>query len=98
MSNREKILDTLRELLPQTKAEYGVKRIALFGSWAKGKETSSSDIDILVEFESSPSFDSYMGLRLLLTDRLDHPVHLVTLPALRPGLASAIQSEAINVV
>jgi len=30
---------------------YGVKRIALFGSFAKGEQRADSDIDILVEFK-----------------------------------------------
>ena len=32
-------------------SEYGVKKIGLFGSYAKGTPAKGSDIDILVEFE-----------------------------------------------
>ncbi len=48
---REKIIDILREELTYLASEYGVKRIGLFGSCAKGAPTEGSDIDILVEFE-----------------------------------------------
>jgi len=32
-------------------AEYGVKRIGLFGSYSKNEQTKNSDIDIIAEFE-----------------------------------------------
>ena len=48
---REKIIEVLRKELPYFVLEYGVKRIGLFGSYAKGTPAKGSDIDILVEFE-----------------------------------------------
>ncbi|MBA7677773.1 hypothetical protein ES703_86037 [subsurface metagenome] len=51
MPTREKVIDILRKELPYFVSEYGVKRIGLFGSYAKGAPIEGSDIDILVEFE-----------------------------------------------
>jgi len=48
---REKVLGILRKELPYFISEYGVKRIGLFGSYAKGTPAKESDVDILVEFE-----------------------------------------------
>lgn len=48
---REKVIEILRKEMPYCVSEYGVKRIGLFGSYAKGTPTQGSDIDILVEFE-----------------------------------------------
>ena len=48
---REKVIEKLRKEMPYCVSEYGVKRIGLFGSYAKGTPTQGSDIDILVEFE-----------------------------------------------
>jgi hypothetical protein len=48
---QEKVLGILRKELPYFTAEYGVKRIGIFGSYAKGIQQEDSDIDILVEFE-----------------------------------------------
>ncbi|MHC4424678.1 MAG: nucleotidyltransferase family protein [Planctomycetota bacterium] len=44
-------MEILRKGLPYFVSEYGVKRIGLFGSYAKGAQAKDSDIDILVEFE-----------------------------------------------
>jgi predicted nucleotidyltransferase len=48
---RKKIINLLKKEQPFFVSEYGVKRIGLFGSYAKGKPAKGSDIDILVEFE-----------------------------------------------
>ena len=41
--------------------KYGVKNVALFGSYVKDTATKESDIDFLVEFKKSKkNFDNYM--------------------------------------
>jgi predicted nucleotidyltransferase len=51
MLTQEKILEILRKELPYFASKYGVKRIGIFGSYAKGVQRKDSDVDILVEFE-----------------------------------------------
>lgn len=41
---------------------YSVKRIGLFGSYKKGKQKETSDIDLLVKL-GNPTFDNYMDLK-----------------------------------
>lgn len=47
---RARILKTLRDHDDALK-KYSVRRIGLFGSYARGKQKRGSDIDFLVEFE-----------------------------------------------
>jgi predicted nucleotidyltransferase len=49
------IIDLLRSHGKEIKTCFSVKRIGLFGSFARGEQKESSDIDILVEFEK-PTF------------------------------------------
>ena len=56
MLTKKKIADILLENSPYLASEYGVKRIGLFGSYAKGTATESSDIDLVVEFEHPIGF------------------------------------------
>jgi len=51
MTTQEKVMEILRKELPYFVSEYVVKRIGLFGSYAKGLPAGDSDIDILVEFD-----------------------------------------------
>lgn len=51
MLTKEQVIQLLRENYPHLVAEYGVKRIGLFGSYAKGIPNEHSDVDLVVEFE-----------------------------------------------
>ena len=74
---KEEIIKKLEENRERIKG-YGVRRIGLFGSYARGEERQKSDIDILVEFEKGKkTFDNYMGLVLFLEDLLGLKVDLV---------------------
>lgn len=56
MLTRERITEILREKHPYLVSEYGVKRIGIFGSFARGTPTEASDVDIVVEFERPIGF------------------------------------------
>jgi len=59
---------TILQALNAHKAElkqFGVKKIALFGSFLHDSAGKQSDIDIYVELES-PSFDTYFDLKFFL--------------------------------
>ena len=69
MLSQQEILEELSKNLTSWKQQYGVKRIALFGSYACGEQKDSSDIDVLVEFmEDAVTFDNYMDLMFILED------------------------------
>jgi len=65
--------------------KYGVKRLGLFGSFAKNKQTSKSDIDILVEFDYV-KFRNYMALLEFLEDIFKKNIDLVIEKDLKPEL------------
>jgi len=56
MLQREEIIKVLRSNYPYLVSEYGVKRIGLFGSYAKDIPTETSDVDIVVEFNRPIGF------------------------------------------
>ena len=51
----------------------------------------------LVDFESGPTFDSFMGLKLYLEDHLGRRVDLVTPAALKPRMRPVVEREALDV-
>lgn len=65
--------------------EYDVKKLGLFGSFAKNKQTKKSDIDILVEFNKI-KFRNYMALLEFLENVLKNQIDLVIEKDLKPEL------------
>lgn len=50
MLTKERVLGLLREQSPLLAQEFGVSRIGLFGSFARGEADASSDVDLVLEF------------------------------------------------
>jgi len=94
---REEAVSTLRSYLPTLRRDFGVRGIALFGSTARDEARDDSDLDLLVDFEVGPTFDSFMGLKFFLEDHLGKRVDLVTPDALKPRMRPVVEREAVNV-
>ena len=77
MLTKEQITETLRKEHSFLASEYGVKRIGLFGSYAKGLPTEASDIDVLVEFERPLGF-RFIEFVEYLESLLGKPVEVLT--------------------
>jgi predicted nucleotidyltransferase len=77
----------------------GVRRLALFGSVARGEAGAESDIDLLVQFElEKKTYDNFLRVSELLEELLDHRVELVTTEALSPFIGPHILAEAEDVL
>jgi uncharacterized protein len=73
---------------------YGVKRLGVFGSFARGEAKQDSDVDILVEFQPNcKSFDNFMELGFFLEEILGRKVELLTPESLSPYIGPHILSE-----
>ena len=75
----------------------GVKSLAVFGSTARDEATRSSDVDILVMFIQSPTFDQYMETKFFLEDLLSCKVDLVLQDGLKPLVRAEVEKEAVYV-
>jgi predicted nucleotidyltransferase len=87
----------LREYKQQHASQYGITRLGIFGSVARGEQTESSDIDIIME--SSPiSLLTVIGIKYELEDLLGVPVDLVRMhDRMNSRLKNRITKEAIYV-
>ena len=75
---------------------FKVKDIGIFGSYAREKETSSSDVDILIDLYEPIGWD-LVELKEFLENALGIKVDLVTMNALRPELKDTVLKEVIFV-
>lgn len=92
--NREEVLKKLKDNRPVLKG-FGVKRLGLFGSIARDRGHSSSDLDFVVELEHK-TFDAYMDLKLFLENLFGSKVDLVLAENIKPRLRSQILNELID--
>jgi predicted nucleotidyltransferase len=95
MPTRDELLAILhrqRELLDK---RYPIRRLALFGSWARGDAVEDSDVDVLVEVDPS------IGLRFVdLAEEIERAVgrrvDLVSRRAIKPSLWKRIEAELVD--
>jgi hypothetical protein len=94
----DEALAILREALPELRARYAVKDIAVFGSVARDEAGPNSDVDLLVEFEAGRAggYFKFFELQEDLERRLHQTVDLVTPDALKRQLRDRILMEAIH--
>ena len=76
--------------------KYGVRRLGVFGSFARNQADLSSDIDILVDLEKK-TFDAYMGLKFFLEDLFGRSVDLVLTDSIKPRIRETILRETVYV-
>jgi len=73
---------------------YGVRRLGLFGSFARSTVNNKSDVDILVEFQKDKKlFDNYMELKFFLERLFHRKVDLVIKEALKPEIEPYVIKE-----
>lgn len=93
--NSAQILSTLKN--DAVLARLGVATLRLFGSAARDAAGADSDVDFLVRFSGTPTYDRYMDLKFHLEEMLGVPVDLVTEDALRPEMRKSVERDALLV-
>lgn len=87
----------LRKLKPTLNKKFKVKRLGLFGSFVRGQNRKSSDIDMLVEFSKRIDLLDFVALERYLSERTGAKIDLVSLKAIRPEFKDAILSEVVYI-
>ena len=92
MLTGQDIAKKLKEIKPYLKDKFQVSKIGYFGSFAEGKPSGESDIDILVEFSTTPGWE-FFSLEEYLESIFDRKIDLVTQSALRDQIKEQILQQ-----
>lgn len=73
--------------------QYDVSQISVFGSYAFGKETKDSDIDLLVDFNKQLSLLKYAEIEQNLSEHIGVKVDLLTKASISPYIYKVIKND-----
>ena len=93
---REEILSLLSQNKSDLENRFKVRRMALFGSYARGDQRSDSDVDVLVDIDPSVGLE-FVTLAEQIEQLLGLPVELVSRRAIKPSKLKYIEQDLIYV-
>lgn len=92
--NIEKIKSKIKEILKK----YKIKKAGLFGSYVRGEQKKSSDIDILIEPTKDMSLLDISGLKIELEEVLGKKVDIVSYKYIHPYLKDKILKSEVKII
>jgi predicted nucleotidyltransferase len=87
------IKNKLTTLKPELHERFGVSEIGVFGSWVRGEQTESSDIDVLVDFDREISLFDILELQWFLEETFGQKVDVAPRDSLRKYIGQYILAE-----
>jgi len=96
MKTKEEVLRILQQEKPELVRRYGIKRLALFGSYARDDQREDSDVDILVEVDPSIGL-GFVELAERIEGALGVRAEIVSRRAIKPRYWEVIKEELIDV-
>ena len=96
MKTRKEILSLLAGLKPELARKFKVKKIGLFGSYARGEQKENSDIDILVDIDPSIGLE-FVSLAEQIEQLLGIPVQIVSRRAIKKKRLALIEQDLMYV-
>lgn len=94
---RQRVLDLLHQRHAELRDRFHVSSLGLFGSHARDEAKDGSDVDLLVDFDSSPNWSEFNELIDYLEDLLGTPVDLVSPATLKPRMRPHVEADLIRI-
>ena len=95
MSSKIYSIEEIQAMIAPIAESFGVERIYLFGSYARGEATENSDLDLRIDKGKIRGYFALGGLFNNLVDALNKPVDLVTTESLDKDFINSISSEEV---
>lgn len=88
-------VDEIRRIAAPIAARHGVERMRLFGSYARGEATESSDVDLRVDCGSITDLFGMGALYADLQEELQKPLDIVTTEGSNDAFLAKIQPDEV---
>lgn len=96
MKGKSDILQALGRLKPVLGEKYGLRAIALFGSYARSEQSEQSDVDVLVDVDQSIGL-GFVDLAEAIEAAIGAPTDVVSIRAIKPRYLKSIEKDLIYV-
>lgn len=93
-TNAQPSLRQLRGPILKVAQRHGVTNVRVFGSFARGEQRKSSDIDLLVDLPKGMTLFGLGGLSMDLEEAAGRKVDVIPARSVKPFLRNRIFSEA----
>jgi len=94
---RKEVVQILQSQKGILEKDFGVESLQLFGSVARDEASSTSDVDLLVEFNRPTGYFGLFALQDYLEELLGCPVDLGTASSLKPGIKERVMRDLVYV-
>ena len=93
--NKTYTIDEIKKITVPVAQKYGVKKLALFGSYARGKQKDTSDIDFLIEKGKIQDLFEFCGFINNLEDELGVHVDVLTYQSLEGSFIEDVVEDEV---
>ncbi len=91
MKNLSEIIEILRDHREELEKKYKIEEIKIFGSYVRGEQKESSDIDLIVKFRKIPTLIEFVRIQEELERILGIKVDLLTEESISPFIKPYIK-------
>ncbi len=88
-------VNSIKNMISPIAKAYGIKKVYLFGSYAKGTANEESDVDLLIDVGRRMTFITLSGLRQDVCESLKLPVDIVTVNSLDKDFKDSISGSEV---
>jgi predicted nucleotidyltransferase len=90
-----KLSEEIKKKIISILVKYGVKKILIFGSYARNEATPNSDLDLIIEFPEGTSLIDHIGIEFELSEALNMKIDLLSQNGISPYIKDQIMKEAV---
>ena len=95
MKNKLHLKEDIKEIIISILVKHGIKRILVFGSYARNEATIKSDLDLIVDFPEETSLLDHIGIEIELSEALNMKIDLLSRNGISPYIKDHVLKEAI---
>jgi predicted nucleotidyltransferase len=95
MSVKKYTIEEIKAIVAPIARKYGVERVYLFGSYARGDVNENSDIDLRIDKGSLKGLFALCGLYTEIEEALQMKVDILTTGSLKEDFLRKIQKEEV---